>query len=120
MLRALTLLLMCQLGGEAAVRAAGIAVPGPVLGMLLLLVLLGALKGPGGELRDTAGGILSHLSLMFVPAGVGVMQHAGRLREEWLAIAVALVASTLLTLAAAAVAFRLTTRLLGKNGGRDA
>lgn len=116
MIRALTLLLLCQLAGEAAVRAAGAAVPGPVLGMLLLLVLLALRKGPSEEMRQTSGVILTNLSLMFVPAGVGIMQHVARIREEWVAIGVALLVSTLLAMAAAAIAFRVTARLMRQDG----
>jgi len=46
-------------------------------------------------LGDAAGMILKNLALLFIPAGVGVMVHVARLRDEWLAITVALVVSTL-------------------------
>jgi len=60
----------------------------------------------GDDLRETANGLLRHLSLLFVPAGVGVMAHLGRLSHEWLPISVSLVLSTLLTIAVTAVVMR--------------
>ena len=111
MLQAITILLICQLAGEALVRLMDIAVPGPVVGMVLLFGGLWIGGGASKVLADTAGGILKHLSLLFVPAAVGIIQHAGRIRAEWLAIAVALIVSTLLTMTVAAIAFRLTARL---------
>lgn len=98
MLGALTLLLLFQLAGEVIVQAAALPVPGPVLGMALLFAALALRGGPSDELRGTANKLLQHLSLLFVPAGAGVMIHFARLGDEWLAIAAALVASTAVTL----------------------
>ena len=106
MLGALTLLLVYQLIGEVIVHLAGLPVPGPVVGMLLLFVTLAARGAVPGNLRDTCQTLLSHLSLLFVPAGVGVMLHFKRLGAEWLPIAVALVASTVITIGVTALVMR--------------
>jgi holin-like protein len=106
MLGALTVLLVYQLIGEVLVQLTGLPVPGPVVGMLLLFATLAARGGPPAPLRETAQSLLSHLSLLFVPAGVGVMLHFGRLGQEWLALAVALVTSTVLTIAVTALVMR--------------
>ena len=111
MLGAITLLLVYQLAGEVIVLALNIPVPGPVIGMLLLFLTLMMRGGAGVPLRDTANSLLSHLSLLFVPAGVGVMAHFGRLGNEWLPIAAALVGSTVMTIAVTAVAMRLLMKL---------
>lgn len=103
MLGALTALLVCQLAGEVAARALGLPVPGPVVGMAILfaaLVLRGGIPDP---LRNTAAELLRHLSLLFVPAGVGVLSHFGRIGAEWPAIGAALVVSTLATIAVTGV-----------------
>ncbi len=118
MLGAITVLLVYQLVGEVFVQLTGLPVPGPVVGMLLLFITLIARKGapPGRErdffrgLRGTSQQLLSHLSLLFVPAGVGVMLHFGRLGREWLALAVALVVSTVLTIVVTALVMRLLQR----------
>jgi holin-like protein len=98
MIRFFTLLLMCQLAGEVLVVAFGLLIPGPVIGMVLLFAGLAVRGGVPGELGELAGGILKHLSVLFVPAGVGIMLHIGSLEDEWLAVSAALVASAVATL----------------------
>jgi len=75
MLAAIAALLVCQLTGEAVVRAVDLPFPGPVVGMILLFVLMLARAPLPAALGNTADGLLQHLSLLFVPAGVGVVQH---------------------------------------------
>lgn len=103
MLSALTLILSCQLAGELVTRFLGLPVPGPVAGMVLLFSLL-AIKGSVPEdVGAVADILLRHLALLFVPAGVGVMAHMGLLGQDWLPISVALVGSTLATIAVTAL-----------------
>lgn len=99
MLNSLTLILCCQLAGEFTVKATGITAPGPVIGMLILLVIL-LLKGTvQNELETTANSLLNNLSLLFVPAGVGLMLHFQLIGKEWLPITISLIVSTILTIA---------------------
>ena len=107
MLNAITLLLLFQLVGEMISRYFDLPVPGPVVGMGLLLATLALRGGPSVQLQQTANGLLQHLSLLFVPAGVGVMIHFRRIQSEWLPIVGALVCSTLLTIAVTALILRL-------------
>lgn len=97
MLFALTQLLVCQLAGEVIARAFTLAVPGPVIGMGILLVTLLYLQSVPKNLESTAEAILAHLSLLFVPAGVGVVAHLTLLGNEWQAILGSLVGSTVVT-----------------------
>lgn len=113
MLESLTLLLACQLVGEVVVRYVGLPIPGPVLGMVLLFVGLLIRRGVPAPLQQTATGLLSHLSLLFVPAGVGVMLHVARIQDAWLAIGAALVGSTLIAVAVTAAAMLILARLSG-------
>jgi holin-like protein len=106
MLAAITVLLVYQLVGEIAVVALRLPVPGPVVGMALLFVSLLMRGTASGDLHDTTSGLLRHLSLLFVPAGVGVMAHLGRLTDEWLPVSVSLVLSTLATVAVTALVMR--------------
>jgi holin-like protein len=114
MLDALTLLFLCQLAGEVLVRLFGVAFPGPVLGMALLVALLAAAGRIGAELEAVADTILKNLSLLFVPAAVGVMQQIDLIAAHWLAIGAALIGSTLLTLTVTVLVFRGTARALGQ------
>lgn len=106
MLGALTILLIYQLVGEVITRGFGLPIPGPVLGMALLFATLIARKGAGEALRNTSNGLLQHLSLLFVPAGTGVMLHFQRLADEWLALLVALAVSTMLSIAVSALVLK--------------
>ncbi len=110
MIQAIALLLAFQLGGETLRAALHLPIPGPVIGMTLLLTWLVLKGGPDDALRNTSGTLLQHLSLMFVPAGTGVMLHAGRLMDEAWPIFVALIASTALGLLATGLTLQLLTR----------
>ena len=109
-LAGVTWLLMFQCAGEALARLTGMPVPGPVLGMMLLFVALLVRPSFAAMLATAADGLARHLSLLFVPAGVGVMLHLHRVANEWLPIAVALVVSTVLALAATAWTFQRLAR----------
>lgn len=99
MLPSLTILLLCQLAGEVLARLFKLPIPGPVIGMMLLFTGLVIRRGIPENLEKTGTTLLSHLSLLFIPAGVGVTVHLKLLADEWLPIAVALVVSTVVTLA---------------------
>ncbi|MER2508309.1 CidA/LrgA family protein [Amaricoccus sp.] len=114
MIQALTLLFLCQLIGEVVVRTIGIVFPGPVLGMGLLFLGLLVVGRAGAALEGVAETILRNLSLLFVPAAVGVVQQAGLIRAHWLAITAALIISTLLTLVVTVLTFRAVARLGAK------
>jgi holin-like protein len=102
MIQALALLLGYQLVGETLGYALGLPIPGPVIGMVLLLATLALRPQLLASIKTVGTTLLSHLSLLFVPAGVGVMVHFARLADEGVAIVVAVVGSTLLALIATA------------------
>ena len=113
MLNALAVLLLCQLAGEITSQFFAIPVPGPVIGMVLLLTFVHFVPKVAGTLRETCNVILRNLSLLFVPAGVGVMLHVSRVTEEWLAILASLLLGTVLTLVVTALTIRVAMRLSG-------
>ena len=154
MLAALTILLVCQLIGEAAVEAFDLPIPGPVIGMALLFIALclrGAFRqtwpikpsianpsdrGPAPaqsidaqpavgtvprSLEHVARSLLEHLSLLFVPAGVGVVLHLDLVAAEWVPVTAALIGSTVITIAVTALVMRLLdTRSSGGGSGDGA
>ncbi|ERS00460.1 murein hydrolase transporter LrgA [Marinobacter sp. EN3] len=109
-LNGVTLLLVYQLTGEILVRLLGLPIPGPVLGMIMLFVTLMIRGSAPDSLSEASSALLSHLSLLFVPAGVGMMTHFGRIADEWLPITLALFLSTVITMVATALIMQLTTR----------
>lgn len=112
MIAALVTLLAFQLAGEVLVRVVNLPIPGPVAGMLLLLLALIIRRGPPESLRKLSHDLLQHLSLLFVPAGVGVMAYTGLIQTAWLPLAGSLLGSALLTLAVTG----LTLRALARRG----
>ncbi|HRO58723.1 MAG TPA: CidA/LrgA family protein [Burkholderiaceae bacterium] len=94
----LTKLLLFQFLGEGLAFVLSAPIPGPVIGMLLLFAYLVARGRRESALLEFSSGFLRHLSLLFIPASVGVMAHADLLAREWLAICIALVASTLVAI----------------------
>lgn len=99
MLEALAILLLYQLIGESIVLVLELPLPGPVIGMVLLFVSLVIKKQIPQSLENVTKGLLENLSLLFVPAGVGIITHLGMLKAQWAPLTVALVVSTLVTLA---------------------
>ena len=125
MLRAFAILLVCQLAGEGITRALVLPLPGPVLGLVILVVLLFAVERrhlvdsatvDGKSLGKLANGLLAVLGILFVPAGVGVIQNLALLREYGAALAAALVVSTLLTLSVTVWVFVGVSRLMDGKG----
>ncbi len=110
MINTMTLLLLYQLVGELLVRLFALTLPGPVLGMTLLFLTLLILGKVSQELRAGTSSLLQHLSLLFVPAGVGVVVHLQRVADEWLPIVAATVISTFIGLAVTALIICAMTR----------
>mgnify|MGYP001323099937 CR=1 FL=1 len=116
MILALTVLLLFQLAGEVLVRAIGLPVPGPVIGMGLFFLFLLLRGGPSEAMRKTAGGLLQHLSLLFIPAGTGIVLYGELLAREWLPLTAALVGSTFLAIAVTALVLNALLRRRAAHG----
>ena len=99
------LLLGCQLAGELLSRALALPLPGPVLGIGLVLLLL-ALRWGQGLIGAASDVLLAHLSLLFVPVGVGVITHLDRLAAHGIALVAVLLLSTWIGLAVTALVLR--------------
>jgi holin-like protein len=128
MIRALALLLVCQLAGEICSRALGLPVPGPVIGLALLAA--GAMvhaRLTGAETSEiektdlgvTASALIGSLGLLFVPAGVGIVQQLPLIGNYALAIFAALLVSTVLTLLVTVYVFIFVKRALASGGSPD-
>jgi holin-like protein len=126
MIASLSLILICQLIGEVTARGLGLPMPGPVLGFVVLLLLLllrdrfamfsrGPLKDGGAE--RASRGLLAILSLLFIPAGVGVVQKLHLLADHGIAIVAALVISVVITLLVTVATFLVIGRLMRRREG---
>ena len=95
-------LLLLQTAGELLSRGLALSVPGPVIGMLLLLAALRSdrVRVPVASCADF---LLAHLSLLFVPVAVGVMGYLPLLRDHGLRLLLVLVLSTWIGIAVTAL-----------------
>ena len=125
MLRAFAILLGCQLAGETITRVLAVPMPGPVIGLVLLVMLLFAVERrhlvDSATVDDTwlgkvSNGLLAVLGILFVPAGVGVIQNLGVLGQYGAALAATLLVSTILTLVVTVWVFAGVSRLLERDG----
>ena len=129
MIASLALILLAQLTGEAFARGLGVPVPGPVIGMglmFLFLFLRDAAKSPlprvlpapltDGTLETIAKGLLANLSLLFVPAGVGVVGRLDLLKTQGFKLGIILLVSTALSLLTTVLVFRAVDGLMERRG----
>jgi putative effector of murein hydrolase LrgA (UPF0299 family) len=122
MIRGVFILLLFQLIGEVLARELALPAPGPVIGLALMGAGLAGWDAwrpfddqalASSDLGQAATGLLGNLSLLFVPAGVGVVQYLGLLQAQGVALATALIVSTILTMLATVGVFLFVKRLIG-------
>lgn len=118
---AVTLFLVCQLAGETVVRSLGVALPhfafpGPVAGMAILFGWLAMRGRIGPSVGAASNGILRNLSLLFVPAAVGIVQYGNVIADFGLALIVALILSTVATLVVTVLVFVWVAKRTGTGG----
>ncbi|MGI4861715.1 MAG: CidA/LrgA family protein [Janthinobacterium lividum] len=110
MLRAFVVILFFQCVGEGLSHAFHLPVPGAVVGMLLLLVALLLRPATAAVVEPASLELLRHLSLLFIPAGVGIMASASQVRSDALAVVVSVAVSTVLAIAVTALVMRALLR----------
>ena len=110
MLQGIAILIGLQLAGELIASSLKLPIPGPVIGLGLLAaaaIWRGAIPTSVAEAGDS---LLKHLSLLFVPAGVGLIAFGDRLMVEGTRLIIVLVASTAITMLITALTFHALTR----------
>lgn len=106
MLFSLFLIFAFLFAGEALKSTLGIPLPGPVLGLLLLLALLIYKKGGAKHWSLSADFLLKHLALLFVPAGVGLVAYGPLLLKDFWGLGLVLILGTALILAGSSLLFQ--------------
>lgn len=110
MVNAIIMLLSFQLIGEIIIRTFVLPVPGPVVGMLLLFVTLLLRDSLVSRIEPTTQYILQNLTLLYVPAAVGVVVHLQLVQREGLPIFITLVGGTIITIAMTALSMNFLLR----------
>jgi len=98
MVKGLFILLLFQWLGEMLVSYSQAPVPGAVIGMLLLLLALLVRQQVSTGLQQASHSLIQYLSLLFLPAGVGLFFLDQSLQQQWPAIAGAMVLGTLISM----------------------
>ncbi|WP_417583188.1 CidA/LrgA family protein [Pelagibacterium sp.] len=119
MLLGLFVLLCCQLAGDILARAFSLPIPGPVIGIVLLVMLLYIRQGTGrakkpdedAPIEQASDNLLRWLGLFFVPAGVGISQHFELVAANGPTLALALIGSSAATLIVTVWTFVLARRI---------
>jgi putative effector of murein hydrolase LrgA (UPF0299 family) len=102
MLRGIIILLFFQFLGECIAKLFTLLVPGPVIGMILLLGFLLIRKGSFSSLDNAVALHLRYLPLLFIPAAMGIITQIDIITKEFWAIFIALFFGTLIALVFAA------------------
>lgn len=98
MIRGLAILLIFQSLGEVATKFIHGLIPGPVIGMILLLAFLVSRKNIAESISIAADGLLAHLAIFFIPAAVGVMLYVRELMSAGVAWLLAIILSTVVSM----------------------
>lgn len=100
-IRQLLIILLISFLGEVCKYLLPFPVPASIYGLLLLFAALmsGALKL--SAIRETAGFLIEIMPLMFIPAGVGILESWGVLKPVFVPVAVITVVSTVAVMAVA-------------------
>ena len=110
MISGLVQILLFQSIGELVSKFLLPTLPGPVIGLVLLVLWLVLRKEINADLAMVADGFSQYLGLLFVPAAVGVVLFVPQLQANALAIVCALVGSVVLTIASSALVARFLSK----------
>jgi len=126
MLKSIFIIFLFQLIGESAQKYFELTVPGPVIGLILLLISFVSLKNNKNlfvnkvknEISSTAIHISNYLSLLFVPIGVGVVMHLSYLEKNYIEVLGVIFFSTILTIGFTALVMEAINNRFKKNDGK--
>jgi holin-like protein len=114
MISGLVQILLFQGLGELVTHFFLPLIPGPVIGLILLLGFLALRRSVNASLDEVASTFSRHFGLLFVPAAVGVVMFWPHLKTHAVAVGLALVVSVVLTIAVTALVLKGLSRGLGK------
>ena len=106
MIAGLVEILLFQGAGEVVSHFLVPPIPGPVVGLILLLAWFHLRKRIDAPVELVGTALVQNLGLLFIPAAVGVVGFLPQLRSHALPLAIALVASVVATIAVTALVLR--------------
>ena len=123
MLNSIFLIFFFQLVGEFIQKFLELSIPGPVIGLFLLLIMLLLSKKKYYKipvnfqinLINSAENLLNYLPLLFIPVGVGVVMHLSLLEDNLVPVMLVIIIGTLLTLALTAFVMERLLKVVNKD-----
>lgn len=106
MLPSLTIIILFQLSGALIQQYLDLPIPGAVIGMILFFIYLCITGGKNDKLLATGSQLLSHLPLLFIPAGVGILAYTEELKVHGIAILASLIIGSLMAFVITLLIFR--------------
>jgi len=99
MLHGILTLLLFQFLGECISKLFMLKIPGPIIGMVMLLLFLIVRKGSFKALDGAVFWLLRYLPLFIIPAAAGILTQVETISHELLAIVASLIVGTFIALA---------------------
>lgn len=110
MLVSLFVIAACYFAGESVSHILPVPLPGPIVGLLLLLLIFKLRPALFARMATHIPPLLAHLALLFLPATTGIMVSYTLLQGYWPAVIIAVIVSTLLSLITGVLVFRYADR----------
>ncbi|WP_099350333.1 CidA/LrgA family protein [Erwinia amylovora] len=119
-LRAMLIIYLCLYVGRGVAMLLPLAIPGSILGMLLLLILLSANILPLSWVKPGCHLLIRYMALLLVPISVGIMDHMDIISAQFAPIVISCTVGTLVVLVTTAlVAQRMERRHHQRQGDKD-
>ncbi|MFU9136512.1 CidA/LrgA family protein [Erwinia tasmaniensis] len=97
-LRAFIIIYLCLYAGNGIASLLPVAIPGSIIGMLLLFALLASQIMPVEWVRPGSHLLIRYMALLFVPISVGIMNYTQVLSAQFGPIVISCVVSTFVVL----------------------
>lgn len=119
-LRAFIIIYLCLYAGRGLSALLPVAIPGSILGMLMLFALLAFQLLPVHWVKPGCHLLIRYMALLFVPISVGVMNDMDILTAQFAPIVLSCIVSTLIVLVTVGlISQRLNDRHIKRAGGEN-
>ncbi|OCG19222.1 hypothetical protein A9G22_10910 [Gilliamella sp. App2-1] len=96
--RGLVILTLCLWVGKIISKILPIMIPGSIIGLLILFLLLTFQLIPTCWIKNSCNLFMRYMTLLFIPAAMGIMDNYSLLMQNWVPIIFGCVGSSLIIL----------------------
>ena len=115
-LKQLAIILAISLAGELLSSVLPLPIPASIYGIVILFTLLVSRVLHVDDIRETSSFLIAFMSMLFIPAGVGLMTSFPLLAENLIAYVVITAVSTVVVMVVTGRAAQAVIRREGKEG----